>query len=210
MDAVISQVGTAAGDVPTVSFSTLARVMGPSTPAELVNLLRGHKQRALGPRLSYRRALKQGIDFLVDGRPFDADEPLRAHEREAVGALIGCPPRLPLSTIAVRPTERRMWDVGGVRVTVNPDILIHSRVDHGAAKFVFTKKPLPRGVGTLMASLLWYYLDRVARVDSARPGYCLVYEPRWARTYLSRERRDRLAARLPAATAVIRALWPLL
>ncbi len=50
-------------------------------------------------------------------------------------------------------------------------------------KYRFTKTPLARGVGTVMAALLWHYKTAVLGDPNASPKLCIIYEPRTSITY---------------------------
>jgi len=194
---------------PVVSFSTLAKAMHGMSPVALTELLRGHKQRSMGPRRSYQAARRQAIDFLSEGVPFNVDAPLRSHEREAVRALVACPPRLPRWVRGCRANRREPWIVDGVRISMTPDLELDGRLEGGVAKFSFTKKPLPTGVGNTMATLMWLH-ERISRRSAAKKLHCIVFEPRARRLYLPIAKPERALRSLKITCAMICALWPLI
>jgi hypothetical protein len=192
---------------PIISLSTLARVIGPLTPAALGRLLAGHKHQAPGPRRSYQQARAQAIAVMTDGTPFQLDAPLRTHEREAVAAMARA--RLALPARALRANARLpYWNIAGVRVSMQPDVELDGSRGTGAAKIILTKDRLPRGVGPAMAALLWHYRRNVLGIESTRRDHCLIYEPRLPWLHLPPPRSERQLKQAELACAIIRAVWP--
>ncbi|AKU94692.1 hypothetical protein AKJ09_01356 [Labilithrix luteola] len=194
---------------PSVSFSTLAKVMGPLAPEALARLLRAHKYPTGGAMRSYENARKQAIDFLVDGTPLDPNGALRPHEREVVEAMARVNPKVPEWVRAVRPNPRAdVWQIHGVAVSMNADVELEGYIACGAAKFCFTKEPLARGVGSTMAALLWYYNACVLRLPLVRPGHCVIYEPRLPWVHLPSHKPERQLEKLELACSIVSAIWP--
>jgi hypothetical protein len=196
-------------EVPRITLSTLARAMGPISPAALARLLRGHKLRSEGPRRSYQLACRQAVELFTDGTPLNSDAPLRTHERDAVRAMQRMRLRIPAWLRAVRPTTRLPpLEIGGVSISIRPDVELEGLRESGAAKFAFTKAPLPRGVGSTMAALLWHHRRNVLGIASTRPGRCMVYEPRLPWLHLPGRTPEVQMRSAELACDVIRALWP--
>lgn len=192
---------------PTVSLSTLAKAAGPISPVALTRLLRGHKYQAPGPRRSYQNARRQAISLLVDKAQLDPDAPLRAHERDVLRAMARTQLPLPPWIRATRPTSNALLELHGVQVSMQPDVELHGSIESGAAKFSFTKDPLPRGVGSLMAALLWYGKAVIEGDSKVKPSHCLVYEPRLPWVHRPAKRPLVQLKNLELACTVIHALW---
>jgi hypothetical protein len=196
---------------PTVTFSTLAKAMGTTSLAALVRLLKGHKYDLAGPRRSYQSARRQAVRLLADKVPLDAGATLRPHERDAIEAMLRVPLRTPEWVRAVRPSSYPLrWDLAGVSISMQPDVELVGRQESGAVKFVFTKAPLARGVGSLMAALLWHHRKNVIGIESTRPDKCLVYEPRLPWVHRPGSRPASQVRRAELACKVIATLWPTL
>lgn len=194
---------------PTITLSTLARAMGPLSPATLTRLLAGHKHHAIGPRRSYQKAREQAISLLTDGTALTLDAPLRTHEREAIAAMARARLALPSRSRALRANARLPhWIIGGVRVSMQPDVELDGARGTGAAKIVLTKERLPRGVGNAMASLLWHYRRNVLGIESTRRDHCIVFEPRLPWLHLPASRADAKLKQAELACEIIRAVWP--
>lgn len=193
---------------PAISLSTLAKAMGPLAPAALTRLLAGHALRSDGPRRGYQCARAQAIALLADGTPLDPDAPLRAYERAAVTAMNRIGLVLPRKTRAERPGRAEHWELGGVRISMQPDVELVGAKGCGAAKVIFTKEPLARGVGAAMAALLWYYRKNVLHIDGTDRAHCIVYEPRLPWQHLPAKNIDRQLKNAELACKVIAALWP--
>lgn len=198
--------------VPTISFSTLAKAMGPMPLTTLATRLRGHKYPSDGPKRSYQNALRQAVAMFVDGTPLDPmASDLRSHEREAVSALASMAVNVPKGFTASRPNTRiGTWSLGGVEVSMTPDAELASPNGVGAAKFSFTKEALPRGVGTTMAAILWFYRSQVLKLNNAIPSACLVYEPRAGAVYRPGANPTNQANQAIATCTMIATLWPTL
>jgi hypothetical protein len=195
---------------PTVSFGTLAKIMGPTTPAGQAALLRGHKYPTDGPKRSYQNARNQLIEHLVAQRPFDPTASLRPHEREAVLALLQNGVPIPTQVRCSRPsTSAPHWTFCGVNISVFPDVELTGPNGHGALKVYFGKDPLARGVGASMAALLHHYKSQVLGQQNVTARHCLVYE---ARTGSVRAcgNSTRLLSNAQAACQLITVLWPTL
>ncbi len=196
---------------PTISFSTLAKAMGPIRPTALAKLLHGHKYPTSGPRRAYQTARKQAVNLLVDNAPLDPEAPLRPYERDAVRALSRLPIQLPDWLRAARPSTRpEIWTLNGVRISMHPDVDLRGRVESGAVKFSFTKAPLAPQVGSAMASLLWYWRSRVLGVKTTQPAHCIVYEPRLPWKHLPAKNTASTLASAELACKMIAAIWPLI
>jgi hypothetical protein len=194
---------------PSVSLATLARVTGAMSPRSLKSLLRGHKYQTGGPARSYQNARRQAIDFLVDSVPFDADAELRPHEREAVRAMKRAKPTLPTWARALRAETRApSWVMGGVRISMHPDVVIDAREGCGAAKLSLTKERLAPGVGQMMASLLYYWRAEVLRLPAVRRDYCVVFEPRLPWLHRPAKNLEKSFEDAELACRVIASLWP--
>ena len=194
---------------PTITLSTLARAMGPLSPAALTRLLAGHKHHALGPRRSYQRAREQAIAKLTDGTDFELDLALRSHEREAIQAMARTHLHLPPRSRALRANARvPHWLIGGIRVSMQPDIELDGAKGTGAAKIILTKDRLPRGVGGAMASLLWHYRKNVLGIDTTRRDHCIVFEPRLPWLHLPAPHAEAKLRQAELACEIIRAVWP--
>ena len=193
---------------PSISFSTLARACGAITPSDLVTLLRGHKLRTTGAARGYQAARVQAIDFLVEGIPFAPEKVTRPHEREVIARMARSRPRLPRWARAVRPSTRGpAWMLGGVRVSMFPDVVIDGGRSNGAAKLSFTKEPLAPGVGSAMASLLYHWRANVLRLPKTAKSHCLVFEPRLPWVHHPSDDVERDVLRAEAACSIIKALW---
>jgi hypothetical protein len=88
-----------------------------------------------------------------------------------------------------------------------PDLLLDGLSASGAAKFVFTKTPLDPRVGTMMASLMYYWRRWVADVANTDPGACVVYEPRLPWVHVAAKNPEKLVREAARACSVIEALW---
>lgn len=196
--------------VPTVTFSTLAKLMGPSTPVAQASLLRGHKYPTDGPKRSYQNARNQLIDHLVAQQPFSPYPSLRSHEREAIAAMqqLGIP--VPTGVTSTRPPGgASSWAFSGVEVSVFADVDLASTAGLGALKVHFGKDALARGVGSTMAALLHHYKTQVLGQQNVLPRHCLVYEARTGALHTCGS-PARLIANVQAACQLIVALWPML
>jgi hypothetical protein len=193
---------------PTITLSTLARAMGPLSPAMLTRLLAGHKHHAMGPRRSYQCAREQAIALLTDGTTLNPDAPLRSHERDAVKAMVRSRLPLPARSRALRANARGPhWILGGVRISMQPDVELDGTRGTGAAKIILTKERLPRGVGRAMASLLWHYRKNVLGIESTRRDHCIVFEPRLPWLHLPAPRAETQLRQAELACDIISALW---
>lgn len=196
---------------PTVTFSTLAKAMGPIRPTALARLLHGHKYPTQGPRRAYQVARKQAVDLLVDKSPLDPEAPLRAYERDAVRALSRVRLYVPEWLRATRPSTRpEIWPLHGVRISMHPDVDLSGNVESGAVKFSFTKAPLAPHVGSAMASLLWYWRSRIVGVKTTLPAHCIVYEPRLPWKHLPQKNVASTIKSAELACKMIAAIWPLI
>lgn len=193
--------------MPRITLSTLAKAMGPTPLAQIARLVKDHKDAAPGPRRSYQTARKQAIQWMVDGAAFDIHEGLRSHEREALQALAKVNLDLPYEIYAERPPTGQLWLLGGVCVSMQPDVLLDGPRGRGAIKFSFTKERLARGVGTTMAALLWHYSANVQHVEKTRRDLCFVHEPRLPWVYTPGEHPERQVARAEKACRLIAGLW---
>lgn len=194
---------------PTVSLSTLARSIGPLSPAALTRLLAGHKHHSPGPRRSYQQAREQVICLLTDGTAVTPDAPLRTHEREAVAAVARTRLPLPSRSRALRANARLPhWIIGGVRISMQPDVELDGSNGTGAAKIILTKERLAHGVGATMAALLWHYRRNVLGIESTRRDHCIVYEPRLPWLHLPAPRAESKVRQAELACEVIKAVWP--
>jgi len=194
-------------NVPTISLSTLAKAMGPLSPPALARLLSGHKYGFSGPRRSYQQAREQAISLLTDGTPPDVEAPLRGYERDAVKAIArGL--RLPEHARAIR-MRRKLpyWEIGGVRISMEPDVELDGENATGAAKVILTKEPLARGVGSAMAALMWHYRKNVLNVPMTDRAHCIVFEPRLPWLHLPAKRPDTQVRHAELACQVVAALW---
>lgn len=193
---------------PLITLSTLARAMGPLGALALARMLAGHKHRKPGPRRSYQRAREQAISLLSDGTALTPDAELRAYEREAVTAMQRARLVLPSRARALRAYRRLPpWEIGGVLVSMHPDVEVDGARGTGAAKIILTKDRLARGVGTAMATLLWHYRRNVLGIDSTRKDHCLVFEPRLPWLHLPSPRTEHHVRNAELACKVITALW---
>lgn len=196
-------------NTPTVSFSTLAKVMGPLSLLALATRLRGHKYPSDGPRRSYQNALYQAVECLVNGAPLDPSAAnLRLHEREGVAALAAMGLGVPRGYNASRASSRvGTWNLNGVHVSMVPDVELTSPNGRGAAKFSFTKDRLSRGVGSTMAALLWYHRSQVLGLANITPSACIVYEPRACASYRPGANPQGQVQQAQLACQVITTLW---
>ena len=195
---------------PTVSFSTLAKLMGPSTPVAQASLVRGHKYPTDGPKRSYQNARNQLIDHLVAQQPFVVHASLRNHERDAIVAMqqLGVP--VPSGVTCSRPASGpSAWVFSGVNVSVFPDVEMSSVSGLGGLKVHFNKDTLARGVGSSMAALLHHYKTQVLGQQNVLPRHCLVYEARTGALHTCGS-PARLIANVQAACQLVVALWPML
>jgi len=195
---------------PTVTFSTLAKLMGPSTPVGQASLLRGHKYPTDGPRRSYQNAQQQLVDHLTLQQPFNPHAGLRPHEREVVLALsqLGVP--VPNGAACTKPSKRiPHWGFAGVDISAFPDVDLTSPSGLGAMKVHFGKDALPRGVGPAMAALLHHYKSHVLQQANVLPRHCLIYEARTGALHTCGS-PTRLLINVQAACQLIVALWPIL
>jgi hypothetical protein len=195
---------------PTISFGTLAKLMGPTTPAGQVSLLRGHKYPTDGPKRGYQNARAQLIDHLVEKKAYNPHSKLRPYEREAIDLLRAEEIPVPADLAYTRPsTANPHWAFEGVNVSVFPDVDIANREGRGAMKAHFAKDSLARGVGASMAALLWFYKTEILREQAVASRNCLVYEVRNGHLHVCGS-PNRLLANASAACRVIVALWPTL
>lgn len=206
----MSQTSAGSTAPPSVSFSTLAKVMGPLSPVALASRLRAHKYPTDGPKRSYQNALRQAVEHFVNGtslNPLAAN--LRSHEQDAVAALAAMSIALPRGAIATRaPHNAPRWKLAGVSVSVVPDAVLTSGSDVGAIKLSLSKEPLPRGVGTAMAALLWHYQSVELGIPNVKPSLCIVYEPRASATYRPGLKPSAQVQTAVVACQVIAAVWP--
>jgi len=192
---------------PTVSFSTLAKLMGPCTPVKQASLIRAHKYPTDGPKRSYQNARSQVIDHLVNQAPLNPGA-LREHERDAVQAFIASGYALPPGVAASRPTTRSPhWNFSGVDISVFPDVDLSSAAGLGALKVHFNKEALPRGVGPSMAALLHAYKTSVLG-QTVSPRHCIIYEARTGALHACGGATSRLLSNVTAACQLITSLWP--
>lgn len=195
---------------PQVSFSTLAKMMGAMTPVAAASTLRGHKYPTLGPKLSYRNARQQLIDYAVAQKPFSPHSGLRQHELDAVQALQQFGVQLPAGcTFSRPPTHAPHWLFNGVEISVFPDVNSVGPNGLGAFKAYFGKEKLARGVGATMAALLHHYKTQVLGLQNVYPQHCLVYEVRQGARFQCGN-STRLLSNAQAACQMIAALWPTL
>jgi hypothetical protein len=208
----MAQTATVVLEKPTVSFSTLAKVMGALSPLALVSRLRAHKYPHEGPKRSYQKAVRQAVDHLVLGSLIDPAAPgLRAHEEEALSALAKMNTSLPLGVTARRPsTHGPTWNLGGVTISMFPDAELESAGASGAIKFSFSKDRLARGVGATMAALVWHYRHNVLERLNVRPTLCLVCEPRVGTFYKPGSNPWSQVKSARVACDLIAAVWPML
>jgi hypothetical protein len=179
---------------PRVSFSTLARLMGPITPAKQMSLLRDHKYPTDGPKRSYQNAREQLVRHLVSGaalapnavglRPYETNV-LELAVAQGVAAPAGCRCRRPSPS-------RPSWQFHGVEISMFPDVLLTGPRGTGAMKFHLSQETLPKGVGAAMAALLHHYQAGVMNDASAIPMYSIVLEPRQGVTYSASGNQTRL------------------
>ena len=196
---------------PTVSFATLARVVGGLSARELVSTLSSHKYKTGGPARSYQNARSQAIDLFVERRPLDDEAPLRPYERDAVRAMQRMKLSVPAGARAFRPRSRtRYWVSRGVHVSMQPDVELLADAHIGAVKFSFTKRALPRDVGSVMATLLWHWMHEVEGEPAASPEHFLVYEPRLPWVHRPGKNRDSQMQQARDACEIIAAVWPTL
>ena len=196
---------------PTVSFATLARVVGGLSARELVQTISAHKYKAGGPARSYQNARSQAIDLFVERRPLDDEADLRPYERDAVQAMQRMKLSVPAGAKAFRPrARRRFWISRGVRVSMQPDVELLADAHIGAAKFSFTKRPLPREVGSVMATLLWHWMSEVEGEPAASPENFLVYEPRLPWVHRPGRNRASQIQQARDACEIVAAVWPTL
>jgi hypothetical protein len=195
---------------PTVSFSTLARLLGPSTPVKQSSLLRGHKYPSDGPKRSYQNAQKQLVDYLVNGSPINtAAMNLRGHERDAL-AQLNPAGVLPNGVTASRPNAHApAWQLHNVTISMYPDVELAGPSGVGALKAYFGKDPLARGVGASMAALLHFYKSHQLALPNVSPTYCMVLEVRTGALYTS-SNPSTLMKNVATACQLISALWPTL
>lgn len=195
---------------PTVSFSTLAKIMGPGTPVTQATLVRGHKYPTDGPKRGYQNARNQFIEHAVSGVAFHPHAGLRKHEQEAVLAMdqLGVP--IPHGVTCARPATRGPhWNFSGVNISVFPDVDMTGANGLGAFKVHFGKDALARGVGSAMAALIHHYKTNVLGQQNVLPRHCLVYEARTGALH-SCGSPTRLLSNVQAACHLIAALWPTL
>jgi hypothetical protein len=194
---------------PTVTFSTLAKAMGPTSLRALVRLLEGHKYDRAGPRRSYQNARRQAIELFADDVALRPGDELRRHEREAITAMARVPLPTPSRVRPIRPSvASSRWELAGVSISMLPDIEFHGLSESGAAKFVFNKTPLARGVGSMMAALLFHHRKNILGIASTRREQCVVYEPRLPWMHLPGSRPDAQIRLAERSCEVIAALWP--
>lgn len=195
---------------PTVSFSTLARLMGPATPRVQASLLRNHKFPTDGPKRSYQKAREQLIAHLTRGTPFEPRAQLREHEREVVRMLQRTGVRLPRGVACARPSSApRHWNFEGVNISVFPDVDVFASDVQGALKAYFGKEKLERGVGAAMSGLLLHYKANILEQAGVSGRHCLVYEVRTDTIHRATNGRQLLST-VRAACKLITALWPTL
>lgn len=192
---------------PCVSLATLAKAIAGAPVAELLPLVRGHKEKGAGRHRSYQPVVRQAVDWMTQGVPFDVSAATHPHEKDAIWALVVAPPRPPRSSRALRAKRRPIWDAGGLLVKANPDVEIDGGSVRGGAKIHLTKKPLSNEVGAVMASLLFHVLASVSEEPAIARTHCLVYEPRAHRIFRASEGPKNVEELVPAAAAVIRGLW---
>jgi hypothetical protein len=97
--------------------------------------------------------------------------------------------------------------VGGLVVSMVPDVELEGRIQSGAAKFSFTKSALAPGVGSIMASLLWHWRKNVLSIESTSQTHCVVFEPRALRVHRPMRNARGLVRSAELASKVITALW---
>ena len=195
---------------PRVSFSTLAKLMGPSTPVKVAGLLREHKYPSHGPKLSYRTARQQLIDLAVSQVPLNPLAPTRKHEREAINAMLQYGVPLPNGfTCSVPRAHAPHWSFHGVEIAVFPELDLTSASGSGAFKAYFAKDKLARGVGSTMATLIHYYKTRILGQPNVRPQQCILWEVRSGAQF-SAGNSSKLLANAEMACQLIAALWPTL
>jgi hypothetical protein len=194
---------------PTVSFGTLAKLTGPNTPAKQMQLLRGHKYKQPGPRLSYLGATRHVSDHLIHGTPLNPQAPtLRSHERSVVHGMIHGP-QLPPGLTYQRPSTKGVaWAYQGVTISMFPDLEVSNGTGAGAVKFSMTQDVLAHGVGSAMAELLFHHRSQILQLPNVQGGYCLIVEPRTGALYAAGTNAQVSLNRITHACQLIVALWP--
>ncbi len=193
---------------PTVSFSTLAKIMGQISPVALASKLRDHKFPSEGMKRSYQNALKHAVDHLTTGIQLDPQSPgLRSHEQEAIAALATMGLSLPSGAQALRPRRGPQWALAGVNISMYPDAHLTGPNGDGAIKFSFGKERLGRGVGTAMAALVWHYRTQILGHRNVQPSLCIVCEPRVGATYRPGTNPAAQVRNATVACQVIAAVW---
>jgi hypothetical protein len=195
---------------PTVSFSTLAKLMSPSTPVKQASLLRDHKYPAPGPKFSYRNAREQLIAHAVHGTPFSPLLKLRPHELDAIRVMMKTAVPVPGGmTCFVPPANAPRWTFHGVDISVFPDVDLSGPTGLGALKAYFPKERLARGVGPTMAALLFHYKTQVLGQKNVSPRHCVIYEVRTGSLHACTN-PTKLLPNAKVACQLIAALWPTL
>jgi hypothetical protein len=195
---------------PTVSFSTLAKLMAPSTPVKQASLLRDHKYPAPGPKFSYLNARAQLIAHTVHGTPFNPSRRLRPHELDAIRVMMQTPVPIPSGmTCTVPPAKAPRWPFHSVDISVFPDVELSGPAGLGGLKVHFPKEELARGVGATMAALLFHYKTQVLGQKNVSPRHCLIYEARTGSLHTCTN-PAKLLPNAKVACQLIAALWPTL
>lgn len=195
---------------PVVSFSTLAKLMGPVTPVKWGALLRDHKYPSDGPKRSYQNAQLQMIAHAVSQTPFNPHSKLRSWEMEVIQAMMSLGVPVPVGATSSRPSTRAPhWSFHGVDVSVFPDLELDGPSGRGAFKAYFGKEKLARGVGSTMAALLHHYLTSVLGQQNVNPQHCIVYEVRQGARFQCGT-GGKLLSNAQSACQLIAALWPTL
>lgn len=194
---------------PRLTFSALADVMSPHTPAGMRSIVRDSKYPRRGPILSYTNATRHMVGMLVDGRPPSIE--LRDYEREVVEAfdrerlklLRGC-------EIWRSNTRDRAWVHCGVEISMFAEVSVLSAKGNGCVKLHCAKEPLAKGVGKAMASLMAHYRTTVLSDQDTNPAYCLVYEVRTGKVHKAPvgPASEAFLAKIADACEMVKALWP--
>lgn len=178
-----------------------------SAPA-FERLIRDSKYPPTAKVISYVDCARAISEYVITGRMKAVA--LEEHEQEVFDIFRASKPFVPKGMLArgVTPaSETKKWLIEGVHVTFVPDLAIEGPKGRGVVKLHCNKDTLPRGVGPLMASLLFLHQRDVLKVPNVRPELCFVYEVRTGKIHKPGSNPDRAFERAKAACRIVASHW---
>lgn len=193
---------------PRLTFSALAQLMGSHTSLGHMGILRNSKYPQPGPVMSYKNGVRQIVeDMLGSGKSVAS---LRQHELDVLNEFRLNPLTLPRGCVAKKSAmSTSHWVHCNVEISVFPDVLVVGPKGTGAVKFHVAKEPLPRGVGSAMATLIAHHRRAILNDNTTCDAYCIVYEVRSGKSHSASAKTA--ASQMKSVTAACQlasAVWP--